>query len=125
MNELIAGFKACAHQAGEVCNLTNGVLVRRFGLGDFLENKLTETDSAPAIAVKALEFFCDEGDPHNPKFRFAVLAVGIFLDEYHARTPRESLKELQQPLRDLVTILTQSPNESQLRKWIESNFGTR
>jgi hypothetical protein len=57
MNPLISGFKGCAHQAGEICRLTNGVLIRRFGLGDFLENKLTETDSAPDIAVKALDFF--------------------------------------------------------------------
>lgn len=97
--------------------------MRRFGLGDFLENRLTETDSAPDIAVKALEFFCDEGDPNNEKFRFAVLAVGIFLDEYHASTPCDSFADLQQPLKDLVTILKRSPNEAQLRKWIESNFG--
>ncbi len=45
MNELISGFKGCAHQAGEICRIANGVLVRRFGLGDFLENKLSETDS--------------------------------------------------------------------------------
>jgi hypothetical protein len=125
MNQLISGFKACAHQAGEICNLTNGELVRRFGLGDFLDNKLTETDSAPGIAVKALEFFCDERDPHSKKFRFAVLAIGIFLDEYHANTPCDSFKDLQQLLKDLVTLLTRSPNESQLRKWIDSHFGTR
>jgi hypothetical protein len=123
MNQLISGFKGCAHQAGEICSLSNGVLVRRFGLGDFLENKLTETDSAPDIAVKALEFFCDERDPHSAKFRFAVLTVGIFLDEYHSSTPCDSFKDFQQPLRDLVALLRQSPSESQLRKWIDSHFG--
>jgi|SRR5579864_185047 len=123
MNPLISAFKQCAHQAGEKCNLSNGQLVRRFGLGDFLENKLTEADSAPDIAVKALEFFCEEKDPHNQKFRFAVLAVGIFLDEFHAGTPCDSFMDLQQPLKDLVAILTQSPNELQVRKWIDSNFG--
>jgi hypothetical protein len=125
MNPLISGFKGCAHQAGEICSLPNGVPVRRFGLGDFLENKLTATDSAPDIAVKALAYFCDEGDPHSPKFRFAVLTVGIFLDEYYSSTPCDSVKDLRRPLRDLVALLTQSPNESQLRKWIDSNFGTR
>jgi hypothetical protein len=124
MNRLISGFKECAHQAGEICNLTNGVLVRRFGLGDFLENKLTETDGAADIAIKALQFFCDERDPHNDKFRFGVLTVGLFLDEhYGSATPYESLKDLQQPLKDLVALLAQSPKERQLRKWIQSNFG--
>ncbi len=125
MNPLISAFKQCAHQAGEKCRLTNGQLVRRFGLGDFLENKLTEADKPPDIAVKALEFFCDERDPHNEKFRFAVLAVGIFLDEHHASTPCDSFEDLQQPLKDLVAILRQPPNEVQLRKWIESNFGAK
>jgi len=123
MNELILGFKGCAHQAGEICSLANGVLVRRFGLGDFLENKLSETDSAADLAIKALEFFCNERDPHTPKFRFGVLAVGIFLDEFLSSARRESMKDLQQPLRDLVALLTQSASEAQLRKWIESNFG--
>jgi hypothetical protein len=123
MNPLISGFKGCAHQAGEKCRLANGVLVRRFGLGDFLENKLAETDTAPDIAVKALEYFCDEPDPHNEQFRFAVLAVGIFLDEYHSSSPCDSFADLQQPLKDLVSLLVQSPNEAQLRKWIDSHFG--
>jgi hypothetical protein len=123
MNPLISAFKGCAHQAGQACKLSNGVLIRQYGLGDFLENKLVESDSAPDIAIKAMEFFCDERDPHSQKFRFAVLVVGIFLDEHHASTPYDSLKELQQPLRDLVTLLTQSANESQLRRWIDSHFG--
>src|SRR5712692_9235526 len=118
MNRLIFGFKGCAHQAGEICSLPNGELVRRFGLGDFLENRLTETDSAPDIAIKALEFFCDEQDPHSAKFRFAVLTVGIFLDEYHSNSPCDSVEDLQQPLKDLVGLLMQSPSEAQLRKWI-------
>ncbi len=124
MSKLISGFKGCAHQAGEMCNLANGVLVRRFGLGDFLENKLTETDSAADIAVKALGFFCDERDPHDEKFRFAVLTVGIFLDEFYSSAPCDSFSEFQQPLKDLVAILTRSPSEAQLRKWIESQFGS-
>jgi hypothetical protein len=101
----------------------SGVLIRRFGLGDFLENMLTEVDIAADIAVKALECFCDERDPHTPKFRFGVLTVGIFLDELHSAGPRDSMKDLQLPLRDLVALLTQSASEPQLRKWIESNFG--
>jgi hypothetical protein len=124
MNSLIPIFKGCAHQAGQICSLSNGELVRRFGLGDFLENKLAEADSAPDIAVKALEFFCDERNPHDKKFRFAVLTVGIFLQEHYAENTALDTEDLQQPLRDLVALLTQSPSEAQLRKWIESNFGT-
>jgi hypothetical protein len=123
MNRLIAGFKECAHQAGEICNLSNGELVRRFGLGDFLENRLSEEDSAPDIAIKALEFFCEERDPHDQRFRFAILAVGIFLDGYHSSIPCDSFEALQQPLKDLVAILTKAPNEAQIRKWIDSHFG--
>lgn len=122
MNQRISGFKDCAHQAAEICRINSGKLIRRFGLGDFLENKLAETDGAPEIALKALEYFCDERDPHNEKFRFAVLAVGIFLDEHHADTPRDSIEDLSQPLKDLVAILTGGFNELQLRRWIDSHF---
>jgi hypothetical protein len=124
MSPLITAFRDCAHQAGEVCNLGNGILVREFGLRDFIENKLAEDDDAPAIALKALEFFCDEREPHNRRFRFGVLAVGIFLDENYARTPRDSMHELQQALKDLVSILTHAGNEFQLRGWIDSHFGS-
>lgn len=122
MNPLIFGFKQCAHQAGEVCGLTNGYLVRRFDLGDFLENKLTETDTAPDIVIKAIDFFCEERDPHQERFRFAILSVGIFLNEFYSACPCDSLKELQQPLKDLVAILVQNPSESQVRRWIDSYF---
>lgn len=122
MNPLISAFKDCAHQAGELCNISNGQLVRNFGLGDFLENMLTTNVRAPDIAIKALEYFCDEGSPHDPRFRFAVLSVGIFLDEHQASKPCDSVAQLQQPLKDLVTLLIQGANEQQLRAWIEANF---
>ncbi len=124
MNSLISKFKECAHQAGQLCNMPSGELVRRHGLGDFLANKLTDADGAADIAVKALEFFCDEPDPHAKKFRFAVLTVGIFLQEHYAENTALDTEDLHQPLRDLVALLTKSPNEGQIRKWIESNFGT-
>jgi hypothetical protein len=122
MNPFIARFKACAHQAGEVCSFTNGVLVREFGLGDFLDGKLTDTDGAPDIAIKALGFFCEEYNPHDRKFRFGVLSVGLFLQEYGGDASLD-IEDIQQPLQDLVRMLKSSPKESQLRKWIESNFG--
>lgn len=68
-----------------------------------------------------MEFFCDEHDPRQAKFRFAVLAVGTFLNEYYSSCPCDA-DELQQPLKDLVAILVRSPNELQLRKWIDSHF---
>ena len=85
MNRLILSFKQCARQAGQTCGLSNGQLVRRLGLGDFLENKLGDNDTAPDIAVKAFEFFCDEHDPRLDTFRFAVLAVGAFLNEFYSK----------------------------------------
>jgi hypothetical protein len=119
MSDLIGAFKDCAHLAGEVCNCRMGKLIRSFGLGDFLDNKLTDDDDAATIAVKALDFFCDEGDPHAEKFKFAVLTVGIFLNHHLANRDRSVP---QQALRDLVSILRKSHDESQIRRWIESNF---
>jgi hypothetical protein len=105
---------------GGICGCTIGKLIRTFGLGDFLENGLQESDDAPTIAVKALSFFCDEGNPHSQKFQFAVLAVGLFLNNYYADLGRDVP---QQALRDLVRILTKTPQEEQIRRWIESHFG--
>lgn len=121
MNQLILGFKQCAHQAGQTCGLTNGQLIRQLGLGDFLANKLMDSDAAPDIVVKALGFFCDELDPREVSFRFAVLTVTIFLNGFYSTCPLDT-DELQQPMRDLVSILTRSANESQLRRWIDSHF---
>jgi hypothetical protein len=118
MNALIEGFKECAHQAGEVCGCGVGRLIRDFGLGDFLENKLTEEDDAPTIAVKALDYFCEEYAPHQLRFKFAVLSVGIFLNSH--MTKKAGVP--QQALRDLVSILQAGSNEEQIRRWIESNF---
>ncbi len=60
MNALVEGFKDSAHLAGEICSFPNGKLIRHFGLGDFLENAVSDQDDAPTIAVKALAFFCPE-----------------------------------------------------------------
>jgi hypothetical protein len=122
MNPSVSGFKDCAHQAAEICQINNGRLIRQFGLADFLENKLVATDRAQEIALKALEYFCDQRNPHDEKFRFGILAVGIFLDGYHAATPCDRVEDLSQPLRDLVTILTGGFNELQLCQWIHSHF---
>jgi hypothetical protein len=56
MNRLGFGFKDCAHQAGEICSIPTGKLIRVFGLGDFLENSISQSDTARSIAIKALEF---------------------------------------------------------------------
>jgi hypothetical protein len=118
MNPLIEAFKECAHQAGEVCGCGPGKLIRGFGLGDFLENALKESDDAATIAVKALSYFCDEYAPHNEKFKFAVLAVGIFLNGNLSK--RKGVP--QQALRDLLSVLQAGADEAQIRRWIESNF---
>jgi hypothetical protein len=122
MNDLVPKFKDCAHQASKSCNIGTWKLIRAFGLGDFTENKIGETDSAREIAIKALEFFCDEG-PHQDKFRVGVLTVGLFLDQYHGGTPGKSLQDLRQVFTDLVAILTGGGcNRDQLNRWIDSNF---
>jgi hypothetical protein len=119
MNPLLVGFKECAQLAGEVCSIPNGKLVREFGLDDFVENAVLDNDDAPTIAIKALNYFCEEGNPHAPVFKFAVLAVGVFLNHHHAKRGRQIP---QQALADLVTLLKSSPSEDQLRRWIDSNF---
>jgi hypothetical protein len=121
MNALIQGFKACAHQAGEICRLGPRTLIRDFGLSDFLENKISEDDTADDIAVKAIEFFCEERDPpYNKCFKFGVLTIGIFLNYHRADIPMDSVL---QPVRDLVSILAKSgTNEQQWRQWIDSQF---
>jgi hypothetical protein len=120
MNRLIEGFKESAHLAGEICGFGVGKLIRQFGLGDFLENAVQEKDDAPTICVKALAYFCKEQDPHSEVFKFAVLTIGTFLNHYHASGQKAPP---QQPLRDLVSLLTKGANEDQIRKWISSYFG--
>jgi hypothetical protein len=117
--KLIEGFKDSAHLAGEICSFPNGKLIRQFGLGDFLENAVTENDDAPTIAVKALAFFCKDANPHSEVFKFGVLAVGSFLNHYYSKRGKQPP---QQPLRDLVTLLTRGGDEVAMRQWITSNF---
>jgi hypothetical protein len=117
MNPLIEAFKECCLQAGEICGFTQGKLIRKFGLDDFLANSLTDDDDASTIGVKTFDFFCADATPHEDQFKFAVLAVGIFLSE------RANQKDLpKQALRDLVAILGQGINEDKIRRWIASNF---
>ena len=117
MNPLIEAFKECCLQAGEICGFTQGKLIRKLGLNDFLENSVTDDDDASTIAVKAFNFFCAGATPHEDQFKFAVLAVGIFLSE------RAKQKDLpKQALRDLVAILGEGIDEGKIRRWIESNF---
>jgi hypothetical protein len=120
MNDLIRGFKDCAHLAGEICRFSTGKMLREFGLGDFLENKLQDSDDAPTIAVKALAFFCEEVDTGLEVFKFGVLAVGSFLNNHHAKRGKQPP---QQALRDLVMLLKMNPDEQQIRGWIISHFG--
>jgi hypothetical protein len=122
MNKLVFGFKECAHQAGETCGIPTGKLIRAYGLDDFLENRAGDDDTARIIACKALEYFCDDGDPHQERFRFGVLAVGLFLDQYHSNSPGGGLVDLQQTLSDLVAILKVGCSRQQLDKWIDSHF---
>src|SRR5436309_3543749 len=119
MNPLLEGFKDSAHLAGEICSFPNGKLIRQFGLGDFLENAIGEGDDAPTIAVKALAFFCKDADPHSEVFKFGVLAVGSFLNHHYSKRGKQPP---QQPLRDLVSLLTKQAPEAEIRKWIASNF---
>jgi hypothetical protein len=104
MNQLILAFKQCAHQAGQTCGLTNGYLVRRLGLGDFLENKLKDDDTAPDIVVKALEFFCADilsallpnviSSPNSPSHRSDgpfQIAKPQFSNKAHFVSPRRPL----------------------------------
>jgi hypothetical protein len=120
MNRLIEGFKECAHQAGGICCFPVGKLIRSFGLEDFLENGVEDDDDAPTIAVKALLFFCDDGNPLSEQFKFGVLTVGIYLNCHHANRGKAVP---QQALKDLVRTLCVSQDEAQLRRWITSHFG--
>ncbi len=120
MSDLTNAFKACAFQAGKVCSVPNGRLIREFGLGDFLENAVQDGDDAATIAVLALKFFCEDEDPQSVKCMVAVLAVGDFLNRHHARR-KDAVS--QQSLKDLVALLRQHADEQQLRDWIDSHFG--
>jgi hypothetical protein len=120
VSEAIAVFAACAHQAAQVCKVKVGTLLRVFGLRDLVDNGLLEEDDAPTIAVKALRYFCEDQGPQNDQFKVAVLAVGLFLNQHHAkRGPAAPIQALQ----DLIPLLTGGANEAQMRKWIASHFG--
>jgi len=120
MNTLIDTFKDCAHQTGEICGHTMSKLLRRFQLEDFLENRLQEDDDAATIAVKALAYFCDEPHSRRDEFEWAVLTVGVFLEDPQGQIPRKHVPE--QALRDLVALLNKRAPEKQIRRWIASYF---
>jgi len=69
MNNLIKGFRDCAHQAGVICSVPEGKLIRAFGLEDYLVNGVVDGDDVPTIAVKALAFFCEGQGPQNEAFK--------------------------------------------------------
>src|SRR4051812_5964510 len=119
MNPFVEGFKESAHLAGEICGFPTGRLIREFGLEDFLENAIGDEDDAPTVAVKALAFFCEEGDETAQVFKFGVLTVGAFLNDQVAKRRRQVP---QQALKDLVSILKAGALEAQIRQWIASHF---
>lgn len=55
MNPLLSQFRDCAHQVGQKCNVPVGKLIGAFGLADFLQNSIAQTDDSVAIAIKALD----------------------------------------------------------------------
>jgi hypothetical protein len=120
MNQLINAFRLSAERYGQRFSIQRGKIIGAFGLDDFLENKLQDADDAPTIAVKALTYFCEGEGPQSEVFMFAVMTVGIFLNEYHARRKSDPP---QQPLKDLVSLLRAKAPEEQIRGWIKSNFG--
>lgn len=120
MNQLIAHFKACCHQTGDGLRYPNGKLIREFRLGDLLDNSLADGDDAPTIAVKAIVFFCADSDPRQEVFRFAVLAVNLFLHVHHGHLKGQPSTVA---MGDLVKLLARKPSETHLREWIKANYG--
>src|SRR6266849_11018371 len=113
MNPFTQGFKESAHLAGEICQFPTGMLIREFGLEDFLENSVQDADDAPTIVVKAISYFCADGDPLVRGFKFGVLTVGLFLNVHHAKRKRQVP---QQALKDLVDLLKSGAAEAQIRQ---------
>ena len=120
MSDLARGLKNAAHSAGETCDMTNGRIIREFGLNDFLENAITPSDDAATICVRAVKHFCEETDPKNPCFRFGVLTICLFLHHHHGRKPTEMPTVA---MGDLVKILRTSWSEEAVRSWVSSHFG--
>jgi hypothetical protein len=124
MNPLLPVFRDCAHQVGKKCSAPTGKIIRAFGLGDFLENGIAQTDDSSDIAIKALDFFCDEPSQQDV-FRFGILTVVLFLDQCQAGSPGDILEDSQQTTRDLVAIVEHGSNSrchAKIRRWIDSNF---
>jgi hypothetical protein len=82
MSDVIWQFKTSCNLAGHTLNCPNGRVQREFGLGDFLDNSLQDTDDYHTVAIKAIRFFCEEALPTQPVFRFGVLAVCEFLHRF-------------------------------------------
>lgn len=76
MNPLAKGFDRSAHLAG-ICNCRVQKLKIAYGLDDFVTNAIQDDDDAPTIAVKALDYFCDEWDPLTEKCKIAVVARNL------------------------------------------------
>jgi hypothetical protein len=122
VNPLLDALRGCFHQAAQLCACPVGRLIRGFGLADFLDNAVQETDDAPTLAVRALAYFCEGARPADTRFQVAVLAVVVFLAQRHAKPPRRGVDP--QAARDLVRILeAEGPNEQSIRRWIEAHFG--
>jgi hypothetical protein len=100
--------------------LSNGQLIREFGLDDFLRS-IPEDTSATALAVAAIQHFCGDAGASQSIFRFGVMTVTLFL---HSQAGRRGPFP-QQTARDLVDILSAQPCPDQLiEDWAVSNFGS-
>jgi hypothetical protein len=121
MSSLVAALRDCFHQAAATCRCPVGRLIRDYGLNDFLTNRIEQSDDAPTLAVKALDYFCEGARPADTRFQVTVFAVAVFLNCHHAKPPRQGIPA--QAARDLVAILTQGINEQHIRSWVTANFG--
>jgi hypothetical protein len=119
MNNRIAQFKICCHLAGPTAGCSIGQLNREFGLGEFLEDVLTDSDDCISIAVKAVQFFCEDVFPSDKVFQFVVYAVCDYLHRHHAK---RSGQLSVQAATDLVKLLKTKQTDESIRRWAESHF---
>ncbi len=97
-------------------------IFRRQGgsLSDFLEHQFQGTDTPDLIAAKLLDYFCVDHGRFNRFTPGVRLAVAFLKDTLGG--PASHTEEVQ-ALKDLKTVIEESPTYEELLKWVQAHYG--
>jgi len=115
----VFAFKKHAHQYADGAGIPAGTLMREYMLFDFLNNNVDDDFTAFEVAEEALVYFCTGKSKQERVFQFAVMTVCFYLHQYHCH---QSGIPPQQPIADLVAVMSGSFTREMIQNWMQANF---